>query len=332
MSTPRRTPPESLRLQAWLLASFPGSNMIAPAELTKLLIGLFEANGVNIELREHKRLLTLHMEMIVLTHPITPLINDLLQSVEAALGTIRNRLDWSVGYAIVYGDEHMKLRGAGGVPIEQIINATNIDVYGTAVPQLVIDHCSGWVAVAPLSPDKGNVFSVRRPGENTLYIAKLAGYESLHASNQANEIQDHLANHDLAPRIIETRNKDGIGLNISEKMEGTLADILEGSPNNEVRSRLASDIKKLVKQIHILDIYHGDLHLSNIVYSRVTATSWYKFKLIDFEMSFYISKENIKSVTGDEMHIQQLRDIGPTDDPYANYINEEYQFISDEFG
>lgn len=314
----------------WLLANFPGATPINTEQLNSVLMLLFQTNNTAIKLEEENEYLEVTIAIIVVTYPITTTLTSLLLSVEAALNTLKNRLTWDVEYAIRQENGFNILLG----------NSRDIHVRGTLVPPLITTHTVGWKVIAPLTEDKTNVFLASRSGDSAVYVGKVIEYKDLHTFNQVNEIQVHLAKNNIAPQLIEVRSYQGnIGVTIAEKMEGTLEDILAAAPSPETRTRIATDIRALIKKMHELDIFHRDFHPQNITYNRVGARNesistskdvQYEFKLIDFDGAFYISKENALSILGDVPGVIDIwRDRGPTDNAYANYIDSNYSIIKD---
>lgn len=88
-----------------------------------------------------------------------------------------------------------------------------------------------------------------------------------------------------------------VGYIVQEKWDGNLRELI-GKQNGLKRSQLKSIIK-LLQKLHIENIIHGDPHPGNIVYKfkkkkeNKKKTQSVKFGLIDFGLSFDLSKKSV---------------------------------------
>lgn len=87
----------------------------------------------------------------------------------------------------------------------------------------------------------------------------------------------------IAPKVIERRK---IGENHYDLLvERYTCTVAEMTPNKRRSSQLSHSLADLLKRLHALGIYHGDIHPDNIVVIDGTSP-----KLIDFGASLYLSE------------------------------------------
>jgi serine/threonine protein kinase len=93
----------------------------------------------------------------------------------------------------------------------------------------------------------------------------------------------------ISPKLIEYREEDGHGVLFLEKLEGkTLKELLQTYDvfPTEFINNLECQLKKYLKQLHKINIFHGDISPDNLIIDK-------KLKLIDFEHSCFWSGENV---------------------------------------
>jgi tRNA A-37 threonylcarbamoyl transferase component Bud32 len=100
----------------------------------------------------------------------------------------------------------------------------------------------------------------------------------------------YLGEHKLAPMVYDVFKCHETTFIIQEKLDGTLVDYIKHGYSVD---RLFVELPMLLSRLHHCDVYHGDIHPSNIMYQRIGKI--FTFFWIDFGTSvMYPTKKQME--------------------------------------
>ena len=170
------------------------------------------------------------------------------------------------------------------------------------------------------------------------YVLKYMSYENNNKKediiNEVN-IQDECSALGLCPKIADAWLCEEGGAIVMEKFQITVANLLLEYKSGNVKQLILANILSLIDRLHLHGIYHGDLHLNNImvkINKNVDNTdisdkehyilSNYQYYLIDFgkggKFKDYSDGHVYKDYYEIYSHIEDLKDDYPEDEELKN--------------
>lgn len=174
------------------------------------------------------------------------------------------------------------------------------------------------------------------------YILKFMPYENDNIKEDILneiEIQKECSVLGLCPNIEEAWLCEQGGAIIMENFDTTIANLLIAYKSDYIRNIILANLLSLIDKLHLYNIYHGDLHLNNImvkINNKINAPGNhseeelynlknYKYYLIDFGKSGKIKDDKLKRIYKDYddilAHLIDLSDEYPDDEGFKNLVH-----------
>ena len=147
------------------------------------------------------------------------------------------------------------------------------------------------------------------------------------------EIQNKCSHLNLCPKIQDAWLCDQGGAIVMDLYEMTIEQLLFKYTALEDRIFIIRKVLELVEKLHSHGIYHGDLHLNNIMVEKLdpfeNTLDNYLFYFIDFGKGYYIlgdSSKIINDYSDIGAHLQDLMDEYPSDHSFEQL----YKIVSEK--
>jgi tRNA A-37 threonylcarbamoyl transferase component Bud32 len=144
-------------------------------------------------------------------------------------------------------------------------------------------------------------------------------------------IQNKCADLNLSLPIIDAWLCEEGGAFVMKKLDYTVANLFNMYQTNTVRNLILANIIMILDKLHLHKLYHGDLHLNNIMVKQhkkiveknideleLYNLSSYSYYFIDFGMSGKLNEKTMKYTYKDYSdiydHLQELQDEDPSFD------------------
>lgn len=167
--------------------------------------------------------------------------------------------------------------------------------------------------------------------EDCNHVLKYMPYDDNSYESIINEItiQNLCSQINMCPKIEDAWICETGGAIVMELYEMTVKQLLFEFKDDEVRQKILANVIAMLDKLHLKGIYHGDLHLDNIMVKSSSNSKQtknplelynsrdYKYYFIDFGLSgrlYVMDDEHIKNDYSDiSAHLRDLIDENPSD-------------------
>lgn len=182
---------------------------------------------------------------------------------------------------------------------------------------------SGWV-FSDIIYSVTNVISVVCRDNNCNYVGKRLPVRSKYDTSDCPRVRNelimskYLSEVDIGPMVYDISMNEKEAVIIMDRYDGTLADLMAlYQTDRSIPVKQILDLAySLLQKMHSLNIYHGDIHMGNILYTKDG-----KVALTDFSRSLYTTSPELKD--DDYRHFEGIKEV-------YNRINQGEIFVVDE--